>query len=680
MGAGALEIELILKADRARTEIDATRTRIDALTKQIAEFNTTGARLDRVKDAFAGLAAGLAGVVTAAVAGTHALANMAGDAEDHADAIASLGSAWDLVQQATNDTVTAEQALRVQQQLTQAGMRVNAEQLAVITRRAREYAQSMNSDVGQALEQVTGSLRGMTAEGLHNFGVAVDQNRSRSEQLASAVDQMRDSFHGAEPAARDMGEELQRTDRTFAALAGRIALAAANMLHLRERMSEIADHASGDFERRVGGLEARNAASAAHSAALGGFTDQASAASREGLNFQGRDMSSLSTDQLNGLRTATSRATRLGGSQGQAVINAYLAGVDAANAQNIVDGITRSATTAGTEATAAFDDQVRARNALVANDNTKTNVARHGGTHNRNAGSFTGEASYDASSEGFGQVSFGMGGALGTSVAMLQDIAYTREIQANADAREQARLDEDKAMATSAEERANTLATMLDDERKHQQEINSVRTQLDQRFAQHSELNQTTAQNFAGAVEGAYNTMTGALRTHIAAVIQGKEDIGTALKSTLQEILLNLAAESATKAIMETAMGFAALARGVGSYGADAGAVVSAPMHFTSAAMFAGLALGAGAGYAGVSAIGASPAAGSGAAGFGGKPGAAASTRGPGGAAGSESGVTNVYNINGFAMTHEGVQDAVIGATQAGIARGARIRGLQHAA
>jgi hypothetical protein len=672
MSGGTLEINLRMRAEEAIRETDRARQNIEKLKFEIhgaggafARFQVAARTAAEGIGAFAATAVGLVGGVAALGRG---LAEAAAHADTHERAVTRLGDAYDLVRQATNDVVTAEQALRVQQSLSQAGHQLTAEQLAIVTRRAREYATATGTDLNQALDQVTDALRGMESEGLRRFGISVNSNRTYTENLTSAVNQMSASFHGTAPAVRTMEEDLSRTDRTFGQLAGSIATSIANLVHLREAMGAVSDLVSGEWGRRMDTQIANTARSAEHTAALNENTAARELAGRSGLTFRGRDTSAMTTAQLQALTAATQRAARIGD---QSVIDAAFTAMDTAVARSLVENTNRGVAAGVQRERDAFEAQVQARTQAMYADGTKGSggAARTAGHHNRNAGSTQSEGYADASQAGFAQ-GFGLfSGGLGWAAEVAQNVAFTEQVEENARRRQQAVDDEEKAMQESARSRAQTLAQMLDDERKANEERNSLQAQLAQRFAQHQELNQTTAQNAAGVIEGAYNTMTSALKTHIAAVIQGKEDVGTALKATLQEILLNLAAESATKAIMETALGFAALARGAGSYGADTGAVVSAPMHFTSAAMFAALAAGAGLGYAGVSAIGGAPA-GAGASSFGSKAAGPASTRDGAPANDTGGSVTIINNVNGFAMSETQVQDGLVNAMDRAAARG----------
>lgn len=97
-------------------------------------------------------------------------------------------------------------------------------------------------------------------------------------------------------------------------------------------------------------------------------------------------------------------------------------------------------------------------------------------------------------------------------------------------------------------------------------------------------------------------TLGGAFKSHLAAVITGKETIGQALQAMLHETMLSLAQESAVKALFNTAEGIAAFASGnigkgtqhmiaAGTYGAVAiatGAVAAATVPTVNSSAPAG--------------------------------------------------------------------------------------------
>lgn len=168
-----------------------------------------------------------------------------------------------------------------------------------------------------------------------------------------------------------------------------------------------------------------------------------------------------------------------------------------------------------------------------------------------------------------------------------------------------------------------------------------------------------------GIASAGLQTLTSSFKTHLGAVIAGKESLGDALKAMAHETLLTLGTEASGKALMQLAEGIAASARVAASYGADVGAAAAATAHYTAAATYgavAALALGGAALTA--------PAASS------------AGSSSPGTSAGGISGPSGrnqlddiqqssyVININGaMYLTKEQVEDAVLDVVQSGTQR-----------
>jgi hypothetical protein len=179
-------------------------------------------------------------------------------------------------------------------------------------------------------------------------------------------------------------------------------------------------------------------------------------------------------------------------------------------------------------------------------------------------------------------------------------------------------------------------------------------------------LQETTAQGAAGVFNSTVGTMTGAFKTHLAAVIQGRETIGEALRAIAQETLTALAVESAVQALFETAKG---IAKAATSYGMDP----TATGHFVAAGIYAAVATAAGGAAYGLSTMAPKTSAGAGMS-AGGSQGPARA--GPSSTAGGQGGPTYVFNVNGT-LTREDAQDAIVRALDEAGERGVRTR---HAA
>lgn len=208
----------------------------DALTIPVT---TPGAReaaqnLALVGDALRGVKE-IAGSATSFVSGTvNAIVDGSIAAERQQRALEQLGSAYSAVTEATRGAVTAQQALKTQQDLVQSGLRVSDQALAAITRTAREFARRTGTDATQALEQLTGALRNGDQGGLRQFGISVTGTGNRVRDYNGAIDQMLQRQRGVAPSAQSMSEAVEATSRQWDGLKNSTLAAASELLHLHE--------------------------------------------------------------------------------------------------------------------------------------------------------------------------------------------------------------------------------------------------------------------------------------------------------------------------------------------------------------------------------------------------------------------------------------------------------------
>jgi len=163
---------------------------------------------------------------------------------------------------------------------------------------------------------------------------------------------------------------------------------------------------------------------------------------------------------------------------------------------------------------------------------------------------------------------------------------------------ERARESIEKDRATQTEDRARAFDRSDDGARaRAQKDRDNAREarDLDHRYQQHrgftermEELSHRriyAAQEEADAINGAFGAMGRAFSDHLMAVVEGREELGTALQGMLSDTLLTIAKESSVKAGLNLAEGFAALA----TYRYDAAAE-----HFAAAGIYTGVAVAAG--------------------------------------------------------------------------------------
>lgn len=173
------------------------------------------------------IGAGVLGAGAAMAAAAYKAAEFAAAIEQQDMAIRRLGPAYDAVRAATNGVVSAQDALKAQQTLVQAGLRVSTDQLATITRAAREYARATGTEMTQSLEQLTDALRTGSAEGLGRFGVSLQQGQTGVTAFSSALGQLQQQQANTQASARTLREDLDKLPEGLMEL-GRVALSIAS--------------------------------------------------------------------------------------------------------------------------------------------------------------------------------------------------------------------------------------------------------------------------------------------------------------------------------------------------------------------------------------------------------------------------------------------------------------------
>lgn len=538
-------------------------------------------------------------------------------ADRHARAVSRLGAAYEQVRAATNDVVSAEQALRVQQELTQSGLRVGANELATITRRAREYAQATGVDVDQALGQMTEALRGGTAEGLRRFGVEVAQGTDRVRAMEGALSRWREEQSRGGPAARTLGEEVGSAGRAFNEMTNSIMGSIAQALRLREAFAAISGFMGGwDRERQQNEREeSAGNAEILRNRTRTQFFQQLQAAGARG-ELRGNQYDRLLDI---GGRANTSSLQRLAIALQQGRGQAAYRGVVDSDVMNITGGgSSAGGGAAGGGAAGGGGGGTRQRPWLERMTDRFANAGAGG------------------DDEFFQSVAAGADRTPGAtqSTALSQDTI------------DRLNRDRDRGAET---ERLRTQA----------REMNDIGEQMNRSFEGIFGANRTLAQNFASTMRGAFDTATNSFKSHLSALITGRESFAQALRGFAHEVSLDIAVQSAPKALFELAEGFASQAM---TFGAPNPKSV---MHFTSAAMYAGLAAGGGI----IAALTAPPSA----APSGSSMGSDAGTRlsAPRAANDNAGGGNHTYviNVNSALATREDVQDAVRMAQDRGSSR-----------
>ncbi len=677
--------QAIAVAAQLKTEIDETKKGADRAKSSYANLNTETQRLARnisaktaaLVDATKAFATYAAGITAAGVA----LARTAAAHDQHERAVRSLGRSYDLVSEATRGTLDAESALRAQQSLTQSGLRVTAEQFAVITRRARDYALATGTETPQALDQLVDALRGGEAEGLRRFGLSADHTGNRVRGLQSAIHQMKDQTNGAVPPLRTASEEMATLGRVAQTTGGIIASSMASgigtaiawlanlvgagngaltTLGAITSALGMANNETGDAASRASGRASGDARLGA-----GNRYNRAAAAARA-RGFTGRIMRQ---DQFRNTADLNAAAARLEGAGSQGAFTQANAGSAAyENSLALASGATTSAEAAAARREAAED--LRAGNRPGGGGSglgdLRAELAREQGIA-RNLGIAEIGGGRETSFDRRGHAHLESQQHFLQRLVDAQKTANEARITSNREANQQ--LDDDDTetnQATLERQNARTQAerahlverqtllnaqvqavrTAMEQEAAAQREHMDTRKQMSNAWRETLQLDQTASQGFAHFSTQAFNGVTNAFKQHLSAFITGKESIGEALNNMLKETLLSVATEAAIQSLMEGA-------RAIAAYATPATAAMG-PGHTAAAFAYAGVAAATGLGAAAMYQGGnAAPVTTGG--------GFSASASGPSPGAGGSGGNTIIYefNVSGGITDREGFAHAV---------------------
>lgn len=175
------------------------------------------AAMDSMGGSLLGAARGLGAVgvaVAAAAVGLVKFGEAAGHADQQAAALRSLGSTYDEVSRATNDTLNATDVLAARQTFLSSRLRISGAELAMVARYAREHKQASMSSA-EAVEKLSEALRGGEQGALQEWGIAVQSGATRAQTFERALAMMRREQERTAPAARTLAED---TDRLKSAL------------------------------------------------------------------------------------------------------------------------------------------------------------------------------------------------------------------------------------------------------------------------------------------------------------------------------------------------------------------------------------------------------------------------------------------------------------------------------
>lgn len=730
-----LQITLALNAE----QVQAALARVEQQSRQVGSVWRTdvGASFSgAIRTIAGGIApfAAVGGAIAAAAAGMAHLGMASLEAshrvDEHINAIRGLNGAYGLIDRATAGAVTAEQAFAVQQQLTQSGLEITGEQLAVVTRAAREFAGETNTTLSAALERLSGALISGSRGALRQFGVEVDVGASRGTTFGNALRTLADRQRGVATATQNAGEQAAAMRRQWGTMIDGMLAALGragpigDFLQLVSRaLGALGEHFENQANRARQNAEDNARANTAEQRAREGVIRLAAVQEtmRDASLADGQQLEGLSLRQLDMIRqqarearaqhqdqTAGNVAARVSAEQNIAIL------------RNEID--TRATAAANARVDTEITEQTAARRAAIEErvtaltgqaqdrllDREAAREARRRGIrlqeHHGNAMTLaqqiqltqqvaeaeTGLRRYgmevDASLRrraGEGWEAYGdrveavlarVNAQLRRQQEFLQqvdsavqgatDLAARREEGAEASRRMLDNLAAGYAGLTDAQIEARQRDSQqksaeLENEQREQRQRLDAGIQFQNSFADIMRGTGTLAQQGARVVRGAFDTMTSSFKSHLAALITGRETLGEALRGMLHETLLNLATEAAVQSLMNLARGFAMLASQ--NYPAAA-------QSFTAAALFGGVAVAAGVGAA-VTAPAQSSAAPAGAGG-GADRGPASAGVGAGGGAGGGGMTVVSLNVNSALATREDVQDGVRRALDFGAVRG----------
>ena len=198
------------------TDVSALGGAMRDATPRLAAFGGSLANVTK------GVAAGAGIIAGAGVAFVHFAASI----EQNERTIRRLGAAYSEVSAQTSGAISAQQALTLQGQLSQAGVAVQSRQLGLLARAAREYADATGNDASEAIEKLTNAIVNNSADALSELDLSQARATTSTQTLANMVRELETRYRGVAPAARTLNEDLAKLPDMFATV-GAAALGAA---------------------------------------------------------------------------------------------------------------------------------------------------------------------------------------------------------------------------------------------------------------------------------------------------------------------------------------------------------------------------------------------------------------------------------------------------------------------
>lgn len=218
-----------------------------ALEKSHPKLHAFGSSVGNVAK---GVAMGAGAVAAFAIAA----AKLTGEIEQNDAAVRRLGDAYGAITVATNGAVSAQQALSLQGSIQTAGIRVSAQQLAVLSRATREYALATGNDAAHAVEKLTNAIVNNSEDALSELGLAQARAATSTETLANMTRLLEERYRGVAPAARTFNEDLAKVPDALMALSGEaMRNALSGLEQLGNRFSSTGRGATDFFRQAAAG-------------------------------------------------------------------------------------------------------------------------------------------------------------------------------------------------------------------------------------------------------------------------------------------------------------------------------------------------------------------------------------------------------------------------------------------
>lgn len=599
--AQAAEYEAKKVAEAAARAQEAHRRAWRFVTTDVdklgASFRDAHPKITRFAEGIANVAAGVAAGVGGMVALGTAAAQLLATVEQQDAAVRRLGSAYEAVSAATNGAMSAQQALTLQGQIQSAGIQVNSQQLGLLARAARDYALATGNDAAQAVEKLTNAIVNNSEDALSELGLAQARATTSTQTLANMTRELEQRFQGTAPAARTLGEDLQKLPEVIQSIGASAASAAAGGLARfidavngagtaariwqdivgyrdtqrnleQQRRSQAAMNARADQRERTNTLFREgnvriNEANAANFGSLSTLTEQ----ERSRVNRAANPLF------WNGANASESVNRELAAISEERMQRQAAEGQRALAMSEIAAGIERKMRKTGDQmAAAGASAEQLAERLMKAKEAVSTSLIdlvsaaseAVGGRGFRNrfqsAASALGLEGETAEQQAdlFGGIADSMEG--GGSTARAARSRRSRIAGRNRETRAQA-LQQDRSVGGGMLRGLGVNGDALETEAK-------------------------LSQGYADTIVGAYSKIGDAITRHVELVASGQETIGQAMLNGVHEVTKALAMEALPKSLMELAAGFAALANPI--------TAPTAPLHFTAAAVYGSVAAGAG--------------------------------------------------------------------------------------